>query len=241
MYFRVRNGLSALILFVAIMISGLANAGHDQHLILELVHKALADKINFGEINTDIEFEQTPDLLKIIKNQHQINYVELLDFSMEKNRAQQEINIMFHMEDASPIKVSAKVSISKEFAATAKSINRNEIVNENFLQSVSVNLSKFSFADYLTKDEVIGMQARRKLPSGILIKKQDLFNPIIIKTNDMVNIVYEGQNFKLQSSGVSLGDGAVGDTIKLKVGDSNKNILVGKILDKDTVLINAKN
>ncbi len=228
-------------MFVTIIISGLVNAGPDQHLILELVHKALADQINAGEINTNIELEQTHDLLTLIKNQHQINYTELLDFSLEKNRAQQEINIVFHMEDHSSIKASAKVSISKEFAATKKSINRNEIINENFLQSVSVNLSKFSFADYLTKDEVIGMQARRKLPSGILIKKQDLFNPIIIKTNDLVNIVYEGQNFKLQSSAQALGNGAVGDTIKLKVGDSNKNILVGKILDKDTVLINAKN
>jgi flagella basal body P-ring formation protein FlgA len=227
-----------LMLFYATgAVNNLSYASLSQHPIQELVKQAVIEKLGDDAIIVDVKLEQDPELLKLIQKQQYVNNVELQDFELTKNFTR----LKFNLDDKSSILINAGINISKSFVSTARGINRNEIIQEEDLRSIDVNLHKIDLKNYLTKDRVIGMQARRNLPVGILLKKQDLISPIVIKANDVVNIIYEGHNFKLQSSATALNSGAVGDNVKLKIGDGSKNILVGKILDKDTVLINAKN
>jgi flagella basal body P-ring formation protein FlgA len=209
----------------------------NRQIIYTFIENALKEELSDESIVIDFKLENGPELLKLSKQQKQIEKVELIDFALNNSK----IEAKFYLYDGSSIFVNVIiVSFSKDFAATAKSIGAGKLIDSDDVNDVNVGLKKFNLKDYVTKEQVVGMQAKRRLPSGILIKKQDLVSPVIVKSGNMVNVIYQGSNIKLQSSVKAIQNGAAGDSIKLKTLD-NKNMLLGTILDKDTVVIDAKN
>ena len=90
---------------------------------------------------------------------------------------------------------------------------------------------------YVTNsDELVGMLTKKNLVAGTLVKSGDLAHPPVIKQNDPVNIVYNSERISLKTSGTALGNGAVGDMIKVKNEDTGM-VLLGQIISKNTVQV----
>jgi flagella basal body P-ring formation protein FlgA len=205
--------------------------------IYTFIENALKNELSDESIIINFKIENCPEILKLSDLQEQIDRVELLDFSLNNST----VKSRFYLNDGSDISLNViDINLSKNFASTAKSIAAGKVIDSDDIGIVNVGLEKFKPNNYITKEEVIGMQAARRLPPGVLIKKQNLNYPLVIKSGNIVNVIYQGGNIKLQSIAKAMQNGLIGDTIKLKTMD-NKNMLLGVILDKDTVVINAKN
>jgi flagella basal body P-ring formation protein FlgA len=209
----------------------------DRRVIYDFIHSALEEELSDESIIIEFSVENNPELLKLSKMQQQIDKVELMNFALSDSN----VRAKFYLYDRSYIFVDVtNIKLSKNFAATARSIPIGKVIDNEDINVINVGLEKLHFKGYISQDQAMGMQARRRIPQGVLIKKKDLVSPLAIKSGNIVNVIYQGGNIKLQSVAKATQGGFIGDTIKLKTMD-NKNMLLGIISDKDTVVINAKN
>ncbi|PCJ29264.1 MAG: flagella basal body P-ring formation protein FlgA [Rickettsiales bacterium] len=94
---------------------------------------------------------------------------------------------------------------------------------------------------YATEEsEIIGMQSKKYINIGHMFELRELARPLVIKTNDPVNITYSVSSIHLKTVGVAMGSGSVGDMLRVK-NTSSGAILLGQIINKNTVQIGGNN
>jgi flagella basal body P-ring formation protein FlgA len=83
------------------------------------------------------------------------------------------------------------------------------------------------------------MQARQYIKPGSMFRSSDLVSPAVIKVNDPVNIIFSSGAINLKTVGIAMGNGAVGDMIKVK-NESSGAVLLGQIVNKNTVQVGGE-
>lgn len=81
--------------------------------------------------------------------------------------------------------------------------------------------------------------ARRKLIANRPVKKADIANQIVVKKGQRVTLVFRKYNLVLETMGICMMGGAIGDMIRVKAVDTNK-ILLGEVVDANVIAIIAK-
>lgn len=116
----------------------------------------------------------------------------------------------------------------------SKGIMVGAIITEADLISVKTPFSKVRSGYVTSLGEIVGMQARRRLAGGALIRKSDILKPQVVRQGDNVSIIYDKGNIKLRTNGIAQGAGAIGDNIKIK-NESTGTMVHGVIKGKNLV------
>jgi flagella basal body P-ring formation protein FlgA len=115
-------------------------------------------------------------------------------------------------------------------------IKRYEPLNSENIGIIDTYRSKIPM-DYLPVDaELTGMVAKIALGKGRILTRLSVETPPLIKNKDLVNVVLENGNVKINAKATALMDGRKDDTIKVRLIDSKKNIY-GKVIDEHTVVV----
>ena len=101
-----------------------------------------------------------------------------------------------------------------------------------------INLSKTKLRDIhgSISRNIAGMQTRRNISSGNIVRESDLTSPKIIHNNDIINIHYSSGGITLQTSAIALENGGKGDVINVK-NQKTGVILSGTVIDNNLVEI----
>lgn len=122
---------------------------------------------------------------------------------------------------------------------TSKIINDKDTFNDQNIYESSIkvrglsnrmigNLSKFSgyqFRNYVDKDQIIENWMIEKVPD--------------VAKGNSVTAIYSKSNITLTLDAKILENGYIGDPVKVKL-EKNKKVLLGKIYDKETVIISSR-
>lgn len=73
-------------------------------------------------------------------------------------------------------------------------------------------------------DAMLGMAARRTLRAGATVASHDVSAPLVIKTNDVVTLVFEDGGISLSLLAKALSSGAVGEQINVQNVTSKKTV-----------------
>lgn len=219
---------------VFLLIPNLACAFSDQfdRNVEDLIYQKKGNReVEISELTYD-----SRDKIAQIKNQQRnVKNITITDIDLEKSRFLLKVEYF----NGSSNEISGRFESTIEIPVTSRFIKAGEIITSLDLTHTRANLSKVR-GDYIVSEQnLIGMQAKRHLAAGVMIKNNELTRPNVIKVNDPVSIIYTVNNIKLKASGISMGLGAIGDSIKVKNEDTGI-VVLGQIINRNTVQVGGE-
>lgn len=199
------------------------------------VEDLLYEKFQDKKVVIEIFYDSTDKLSQIKNRQSEIKDFLLVNYEAERS----SFKIRVNYNNGSSDEIFGRFETFIEIPVTSRFIKAGEIILAGDITTVKTKVSRLR-ENYITSEEdIIGMQAKKHLSSGSLIKMNELSRPVVIKMHDPVNIIYTSGNIDLKISGISLGNGAVGDTLRVKNEDSGA-VMLGRIINKNTVQVGGE-
>lgn len=128
----------------------------------------------------------------------------------------------FHCTDEQSARyVPVVVRVSGAYWAAAKDIPRGTAVTQPMLVEKTGDLSRLPRNVVLKGDPVVGLQSNRVLKAGYPIQKTSLQPVFAVKRNQLVEIVASGPGFAIKSEGTAMDNGAIDDSIRVKIKGGN--------------------
>lgn len=122
-----------------------------------------------------------------------------------------------------------------EAAVLARSLERNEVIKASDILIERRPKAEVG-PDGLTRDRAIGMQARRQLRAGQVIKGADLAKPDLVQRDQGVTLIYETSGIYLTVLGKALEGGTEGDVVNV-LNLQSKRTVSGVVVGRGRVAI----
>lgn len=207
-------------LFIILIIACDAHAKSIHHMTKELIIEKLSPEVSELEIRFDPKIAHK----SINVFDEAVENVQLKSFSPQYS----SFTIIATLTSHNVVEISGRYTAYVDLPITTRIIGMGNIINPSDITSTRVPYSKLKAGYATSLSDVIGMQARRSIGNGTLIRNSDLVKPTLIRQNDIVSIIYNQNNIKLRTVGIAMESGAVGDSIKVK--NENSNIIVHAIV-----------
>ncbi len=101
---------------------------------------------------------------------------------------------------------------------------RGTLLEEVGLEWKDVRISRLSQNTITELDDLAGMEARRHLTPGQMIRESDIQKPIMVQKGAALTIHYEAPGLSLSVQGKAMENGSKGDVIRVVNTRSNKSI-----------------
>ena len=134
------------------------------------------------------------------------------------------------------VHVPAQVMIHREIPVAAQDIVRGQSITANHLTSAVVNISSIRQGFAANVNAVIGKEAKRNIGKGEPFRTAQLDAPTTVRRGDIVVLESVAGPIKVSSSGVAMGDGRLGQKIRVK-NDSSERIITGIVKGQGLVQI----
>ena len=203
-----------------------AEASDLEGMIKDLILEKLGTQVS----DIELKFDSSTRFQEAKAYGDQVKNVQLLYFA--PNYATFKVSIT-SSEDKT-LELAGRYTAYIEVPVTVRGIVQGGIITESDVSTTRTPLSKMKGGYIESTAQVVGMQARRNLGNGVLIRNSDVVKPTLIRQNDSVSIIYSQSNIKLRTVGVAMQSGAIGDNIKVK-NESTGIIVHGSIKGKNLV------
>ncbi|QDV67490.1 flagellar basal body P-ring biosynthesis protein FlgA [Rosistilla carotiformis] len=106
-----------------------------------------------------------------------------------------------------------------------QNLSRGQIVGASQLQWKVIDSKVRS--DQLATDmsQLIGQEVKRNVPAGRWIEQSDVGPPILVRRNDMVEVMVVGGAIVIRTGGKALGEGSEGDLVQIETIEDRKRLL----------------
>ncbi len=181
---------------------------------------------------TNIHITNIHNLEKLTKSQN-IQIISLED----KGNCRVMLNIIDYL--GKKYSISAKYEELIEVSVPIKDIEKGEALKEEDFKLSMLSLGKTKYLYILNIVDKINNKessAKHKLLANKPIKLSDIESQVILHKGQAVKLEFHKHNLTIESLGVCLMSGAVGDIIKVKNLDTNK-VLQGVIINSNIVSI----
>jgi len=131
--------------------------------------------------------------------------------------------------------LQARVTAIGQYWVAAQDIPVGTLVTESMLEARSGDLTTLPRQAVLDENAAVGRVATRTLARGSVIQGSQLQAPALIQRNRTVSVEAVGQGFRVVRQGEALQDGALGDTVRVRM--SNRSILTGVVAGDGVVKV----
>jgi flagellar basal body P-ring formation protein FlgA len=128
------------------------------------------------------------------------------------------------------------VAVTGEYVTANQPISAGTLMTEQLVEVQSGRLDKLPSAVILNKSEVTNHIALRNINNGEPIKSSMLQKNWHVKAGQIVKVIVNGDGYSIASSGKTLNNGALGDSINIKL--NNGNIVAGVVTEKGIIILN---
>lgn len=132
------------------------------------------------------------------------------------------------------IRLWGYVEVKMPVPVLKKNLPKKSIVTEEDITFELRELSKLPHDVLLDKKSIIGKETRASLLAGTVLRASYLSEPLLIKRNQVVEIIARGKNFLVKAKGVALENGRLDELIRVK-NISSKKIIQGKVTGEGLV------
>jgi len=145
-------------------------------------------------------------------------------FAQEKYLGNTSVGV--RCPDNKPWTIYVPVSISAydDIWVMKENLDRGSIISLDHIIKERRDLSRYPQGFLTNANEIIGMAAKRRLRSGLVLRSVLLEKPKIIKRGDTVTILAKSKGLEVRMTGKALMNGANGQRIRVR------NILTRKII-----------
>ena len=121
----------------------------------------------------------------------------------------------------------------------AKNIDKGEMITPDMLKTIQVRMNRVKPMFVVDLDKLVNKEAKKYLKAGKIITDRDIGEKILIHKNDLITVVYQTKKMQITARGQARQDGAKGDKIEVE-NTKSKKILVGEVIDADTVKVDVQ-
>ena len=111
-----------------------------------------------------------------------------------------------------------------EVYVPARTLSTGEMIAEADLQILSVPARDLSSNAVVDLKSLVGMEVKRTLKEGSIIRKNAIAAPILVYKKELVTLTVETNQMRLTAQGQAMDDGAMGDVIRVMNLNSKKVI-----------------
>lgn len=111
-----------------------------------------------------------------------------------------------------------------EVYVPARTLSTGEIIAQGDLQILSVSARDLSSNAVVDLKSLVGMEVKRTLKEGSIIRKNAIAAPILVYKKELVTLTVETNQMRLTAQGQAMDDGAMGDVIRVMNLTSKKVI-----------------
>ena len=131
--------------------------------------------------------------------------------------------------------LQARVTAIGQYWVAARDIPAGTLVDASMLETRSGDLTSLPRQAVLDESAAVGRVATRTLARGSVVQASQLQAPALIQRNRTVSVEAIGQGFRVVRQGEALQDGALGDTVRVRM--SNRSILTGVVAGNGVVKV----
>ena len=131
--------------------------------------------------------------------------------------------------------LQARVTAIGQYWVAARDIPVGTLVTASMLEARSGDLTALPRQAVLDENAAVGRVATRTLTRGSVVQSSQLQAPALIQRNRTVSVEAVGQGFRVVRQGEALQDGALGDTVRVRMG--NRSILTGVVAGNGVVKV----
>lgn len=132
--------------------------------------------------------------------------------------------------------LQARVTVVGQYWVAAEDIPVGSLVTAAMLEPRSGDLDQLPRQAVLDEAEAVGRVTTRTLAKGSVVQSAQLQAPWLIHRNRTVSVEAVGPGFRVVRQGEALQDGALGDTVRIRM--TNRSILTGVVAGNDLVKVN---
>lgn len=226
--------LNFLLFLYITFLSLFAIAGED--FVSKTINVLLQEKIQDTRIIVEQEYSSKSKFDKIKSAQDKIDSIVIEQF--EPKNSSFRVSVKYN--DGKSDELSGHYSSYVMAPVAARYIKYGDVIQQSDVSTIKVKVDSITREYASELSEVVGMQAKMYIAAGKMFKVNEVASPNVIKNNDPVNITYSSGVINLKTVGIAMGNGAVGDMIRVK-NSSSGVILLGQIVNKNTVKIGGEN
>ena len=131
--------------------------------------------------------------------------------------------------------LQARVTAIGQYWVAAQDIPVGTLVTASMLEARSGDLTALPRQAVLDESAAVGRVATRTLARGSVVQSSQLQAPALIQRNRTVSVEAIGQGFRVVRQGEALQDGALGDTVRVRM--SNRSVLTGVVAGNGVVKV----
>ncbi len=208
----------------------------DEDFVGKTINGLLQEKIQDNRIIIEQEYSSKSKFDKIKSAQDKIDSIIVEQFEPKNSSFRVRVNY----NDGKAETLSGRYLSYVMAPIAARYIKFGDVIQQSDVTTIKVRIDSLN-SEYASElNEVVGMQAKTYIAAGKMFKINEVTSPNVIKNNDPVNIIYSSGAINLKTVGIAMGNGAVGDMIKVK-NSSSGVVLLGQIVNKNTVKIGGEN
>jgi len=208
----------------------------DEDFVGKTINGLLQEKIQDNRIIVEQEYSSKSKFDKIKSAQDKIDSIIVEQFEPKNSSFRVRVNY----NDGKAETLSGRYVSYVMAPIAARYIKFGDVIQQSDVTTIKVRIDSLN-SEYASElNEVVGMQAKTYIAAGKMFKINEVTSPNVIKNNDPVNIIYSSGVINLKTVGIAMGNGAVGDMIKVK-NSSSGVVLLGQIVNKNTVKIGGEN
>ena len=227
--------LLSFLLFICITFLSLF-AIADEYFVDKTINGLLQEKLQDNRIIVEQEYSSKSKFDKIKSAQDKIDSIIVEQFEPKNSSFRVRVNY----NDGKAETLSGRYLSYVMAPIAARYIKFGDVIQQSDVTTMKVRIDSLN-SEYASElNEVVGMQAKTYIAAGKMFKINEVTSPNVIKNNDPVNIIYSSGAINLKTVGIAMGNGAVGDMIKVK-NSSSGVVLLGQIVNKNTVKIGGEN
>ncbi len=187
----------------------------------------------------DLEFFGGQTVFQIENAQHAKILVEQLETDELQNKFSCKVEIFADGQPFAQTTISGKFYVLGDIYVPAKNIDKGEIITPDMLKTIQVRMNRIKPMFVVDLDKLVNKEAKKYLKAGKIITDRDIGEKILIHKNDLITVVYQTKKMQITARGQARQDGAKGDKIEVE-NTKSKKILVGEVVDADTVKVDVQ-
>ena len=223
--------LSRFFLILCLVSNAPAFGDNLENMISNLITDKLGENISNIELSLDYKSQI---IFSKIKDQN-IKNVQLTYFAPNLS----SFRVIVTAENEESFDLFGRYNAYIDTPITTKTLAAGTIITESEVSSIRSLASKIRSGYISSMNELIGMQVKRTLAPGVLVRRTDVVKPQVVRQGDNVEMIYVSGNIKLRTNGIALQSGAVGDTVRVK-NETTNTVVYGEIKAKNLVEVGGK-
>lgn len=131
--------------------------------------------------------------------------------------------------------LQADIDVIGSYMVAAVDIERGAQITPDMLEEADGNLGDLSSRAITDSDDIVGKIARRPIASGTTLQSHFVEAPHLVERGQRVRVIAQGAAFQVSREGEALGDGAMGEDVRVRFG--SREVLTARVIERGTLMV----